>query len=155
MIPPNNRLLSLIGWVKTPHFQSHQQEELGLAQVNGIRNAFPMMFWSGIVILVIGILGAAFKVCVVWNASRDPFRGGGVPTFDFVVFWPIPIALGIGLILNAEGIASYYGVGVPLYLLIFLAFRWLHIWFDKLGEPERNRQLAVQQNRRRTNHEAS
>lgn len=99
------------------------------------------MMTIGIIVLVIGLLFSAFKAHVVWSAAHDGFNGGGVPTMDFSIFWPIPIAGGTSMILSAQGIHPFPGFGFVLYLALALFFWFLHCFFDRHGE----RQLAYLQ----------
>ena len=95
----------------------------------------------GIILLVVGLLAAAFKGYVVWDIAHDSANGGGAPTLDFPIFYPIPLALGASLVFKAHGGAPFPGFGFAIYAGLAAVFRFLLWLFDRLGKPERERQL--------------
>ncbi len=101
------------------------------------------MLWAGVAILVVGLLWAAFKGWVVWDIAHDLFNGGGAPTLDFPVFCPLPLAVGGSLVLSALDALPFPGFGFALYLGLAVCFGVLLWWFSRVGEPERQRQLAA------------
>lgn len=103
------------------------------------------MMTIGICVLVIGLLFSALKASVVWSATHDVFNGGGVPTLDFAIFCPIPLAGGTSMILTAQGVHPFTGFGFVLYMALALLVWFLHCFFDRHGEPERQRQLTYLQ----------
>lgn len=104
------------------------------------------MFWLGIAFLVVGALWTAFKGYVVWDVAHDVFNGGGVPTLDFAVFCPIPVAVGLGFLFPHQlSCGAQFGV----YVGLVVVYRIVHWLFDRIGAPERARQLAnIQRNSR-------
>ena len=105
------------------------------------------MLWAGVAILVVGVLCSAFKGRVVWDVAHDPFNGGGAPTLDFPVVCPVPLAAGLSMVLSALGAYPFPGFGLALYVGLAICFGVLLWWFDRVGEPERQRQLAAIQQR--------
>ncbi len=99
------------------------------------------MMTLGMILLAFGVLWAVFKGYVVWDIAHDVYNGGGAPTLDFPVFCPIPLALGGSMVLSALDKHPFPGFGLVLYLCLALFLGFLHWWFDRLGEPERERQL--------------
>ena len=70
-------------------------------------------------------------------------NGGGVPTLDFAVFCPAPLAVGVGLVLSSLGRYPFEGFGFVLYGCLAALFGFVLWLFDRLGEPERRRQLLT------------
>ena len=101
------------------------------------------MMTTGIIVLVIGLLWAAFKGYVVWDIAHDVYNGGGAPTLDFPVICPIPLAIGASLVLSALGKHPFPGFGFMAYICLAAVFGFLLWLFDRLGEPERQRQLQA------------
>jgi hypothetical protein len=103
---------------------------------------------AGIIFLTLGFLWAALKGYVVWDIAHDIYNGGGAPTLDFPVICPIPLAIGSSLVLSALGKHPFLGFGFVTYLCLAALFAFLLWLFDRLGEPERQRQLQrIQQKR--------
>lgn len=94
----------------------------------------------GIIFLALGLLMAAFKAYVAWDIAHDLFNGGGAPTLDFPIFYPIPIALGGSMVLSALGKLPFPGFGCAAYLCFAVFFSLLLWLFDRLGAPARQRQ---------------
>lgn len=94
----------------------------------------------GVIFLVLGLLMAAFKAYVVWDIAHDLCAGGGAPTLDFPIFYPIPIALGSSWVLSALGAYPFPGFGFAGYLCLAVFFGMLLWLFDRLGAPARERQ---------------
>jgi hypothetical protein len=113
------------------------------------RNALQrLMMPGGIILIIVGLLGAAFKGYVVWDMAHDSNGGGGAPTLDFPIFCPIPLAIGASFVATALGRVPFPGFGFVVYLGLAVVFGFLLWLFDRLGESERARQLqAIQQNR--------
>ena len=102
-----------------------------------------LMLWAGVAILVVGIVWAAFKGWMVWDVAYDLFNGGGAPTLDFPLVCPIPIAVGGSLTLLALDWLPFPGFGLTLYAGLSACFAVLLWWFDRVGRPERHRQLSA------------
>jgi hypothetical protein len=101
------------------------------------------MMTTGIIVLSIGLLWAAFKGYVVWDITRDVFNGGGAPTLDFPIICPIPLAVGGSLVLSALGKYPFPGFGFVAYVCLAVVFGFLLWLFRRLGEPERQRRLQA------------
>jgi hypothetical protein len=97
------------------------------------------MIWVGIAFLIVGLLWTAFKGYVVWDVAHDLFNGGGVPTLDFAVFCPMPLAFGASLVLTELGASPFPGFGFVIYLGLAVGFGALMWLFYRLGEPDRQR----------------
>jgi hypothetical protein len=106
------------------------------------------MLWAGIAMLAIGVAVAAFKGRVVWDIAHDLFNGGGAPTLDFPLFCPIPIAVGAGVTAWALGATPFPGFGFAVYGALAACFGFLLWYFDRVGRPERQRQLEAIQRQR-------
>lgn len=52
----------------------------------------------GFFCVVVAVLWFVFKLYVAYDAARDPFGGGGVPTLDGAIFPPLALVLGLGAI---------------------------------------------------------
>jgi len=98
---------------------------------------------EGIFWLALGILYTGFKGRLVWDVAHDVMNGGGVPTLDFAVFCPVPLALGISRILSSLGRHPFEGFGFVLYGCLVALFGCVLWLFDRLGEPERQRQAQM------------
>ena len=59
--------------------------------------------------------------------------GGGVPTLDFVVFFPIPIVWGASEVLLARHSYPFTGFWLALYIALFACFALIHWLFDRHG----------------------
>ena len=94
----------------------------------------------GIILLVVGLIVAVFKGYVVWDIAHNSYNGGGAPTLDFPIFYPIPLALGTSLVFKAHGGSPFPGFGFAIYAGLAVAFGFLLWLFDRLGKPERERQ---------------
>jgi hypothetical protein len=105
------------------------------------------MLWIGVVLVILGGLWSAFKGRMVWKVAHDVYNGGGVPTLDFPLFCPIPVAAGLSTLLSAMNALPFPGFGFAIYLGLAITFWALLIWFYRIGEPERQRQLAAVQQR--------
>jgi len=97
----------------------------------------------GIILIVFGLLVAAFKGYVVWDIAHDIYNGGGAPTLDFPIFCPIPLALGASLVFKAHGGSPFLGFGFAIYAGLAVVFGFLLWLFGHLGRPERERQLQA------------
>lgn len=98
------------------------------------------MLGIGIGLVVVGVLWSAFKGWVVWDVARDPYGGGGVPTIDFPLFCPVPIAIGISMIVRALGGRLFLGFGFVVYFGLAACF-WFLLWhFYRVGAIEKQRQ---------------
>jgi hypothetical protein len=103
------------------------------------------MLFTGVAFLVVGLLWSAFKGYVVWDITHDLYNGGSAPTLDFPVFCPMPLAYGTSLVLISLERYPFSGFGFLLYLGLACAFGLIYWLFDRLGEPERKRQLEMLQ----------
>jgi hypothetical protein len=101
------------------------------------------MLWAGVTLLVIGTLWSAFKGWVVWDIAHDLYNGGGAPTLDFPVFCPIPLAVGSSWVASAMGSSPFLGFGFAVYVGLATCFGVLLWYFDRIGAPERQRQLEA------------
>jgi hypothetical protein len=101
------------------------------------------MLWAGVGLLVVGLLRSAFKGRVVWDVAHDVFNGGGAPTLDFPVVRPVPLAIGASLVASALDATPFRGFGLAVYAVLAAGFGFLLWYFDRLGEPERQRQLEA------------
>ena len=102
------------------------------------------MLWIGVSFLVVGALWTALKGYVVWDTAHDVFNGGGVPTLDFVIFCPIPISIGLGFLFPHH---LNCGIQFGIYFALAVLYGIVHWVFDRIGAPERARQLAeIQRN---------
>jgi hypothetical protein len=101
------------------------------------------VLWAGIALLAIGVAWAAFKGWVVWDIAHDLYNGGGAPTLDFPVFCPVPLAAGAFAVGSAVAGRPLPWVGVAVYVGSAALFGFLLWWFDRLGGPERQRQLEA------------
>jgi hypothetical protein len=97
----------------------------------------------GIIFIIVGLLYTAFKGYVVWDIAHDIYNGGGAPTLDFPIICPIPLAFGASSVLSALGRLPFRGFGLIVYLCLAVIFGFLHQWFYRLGEPERQRQSQI------------
>ena len=91
------------------------------------------MFWFGLMVTIVFTAGFGLKACVVWSASRCPHGGGGAPTLDFILFYPLFLAFGVATLLGSLNASPFPYFGVVLYgLLLSLAVGvfWL---FHRLG----------------------
>lgn len=80
---------------------------------------------------------------LVWDIAHDVMNGGGAPALDFAVFCPLALAMGISLILRSVGRHPFEGFGFVVYGCLVAIFGFVLWLFDRLGEPERQRQLLV------------
>lgn len=101
------------------------------------------MLWIGLAMLAVGLLWSAFKGRVVWDIAHDLYNGGGAPTLDFPVFCPLPLAAGAFAVASALAGRPMPWVGLAVYAGSTVVFGFLLWWFDRLGRPERQRQLAA------------
>lgn len=108
------------------------------------------MLWIGTVLAALGTLGYLFKLHVVWCVSRDVYNGGGVPTLDLPLFYPIFMSVGLGWILHALDATPFPYFGLVIWVAIFLLTIVLMAVFDSLGKPVREEQLRLIQDRNRT-----
>ena len=98
------------------------------------------MLIAGLILLTLGLFWSALKGYVVWCSTRDLFRGGGAPTLDFPIICPIPLAVGGNWVLSALDRRPFSGFGWVAYISLVAMFGFLLWLFDRLGEPERQRQ---------------
>lgn len=89
---------------------------------------------AGLFLLVLGLLWTAFNGYVVWSAARDRHGGGGVPTLDFALICPLPLAFGISLILAARESVPFTGFGFVLCLGLVGVLGVLHWLFERSGQ---------------------
>jgi hypothetical protein len=85
------------------------------------------MFTVGIVLVVFALLATALKFEQVWNAAHDLHNGGGAPTLDLVIFYPLFWLLGVGVVVvGAKWLTAPQVMGFACsgYLLLALVF-----WF--------------------------
>ncbi len=101
------------------------------------------MMTLGIALIALGLLYSLFKGYVVWTVTHDVFNGGGVPTLDFALLCPVPLAAGVSFMLEASGRLPFPFFGLMAYLCVAASFWLLHSLFDQLGRPERERQLQA------------
>lgn len=99
------------------------------------------MFWVGVTITTIAFVAFAFKTYVVWDASRDLYNGGGVPTLDYVIFFPPLLSFSVVTLLASLEIRPFPYFGIALWLLLVLISGFLHWLFVRLGAPHRDAQL--------------
>jgi hypothetical protein len=101
------------------------------------------VLWGGVALLVFGLLWSGFKGHVVWDIAHDLYNGGGAPTLDFPLFCPVPLAAGAFVAGSALARRPLPWVGLAVYVGAAILFGLLLWWFDRLGRPERERQLAA------------
>jgi hypothetical protein len=95
------------------------------------------MLWLGLAFLAIGVLVSLFKGYVVWDVAHDPYLGGGVPTLDFPLICPLPLAVGTVAVFAAFGLKPPCVLGLLLYLGLAAAFYALYWWFFRHGQVAR------------------
>lgn len=106
------------------------------------------MLIPGLILLAIGLLRAAYKGGVMWRIAHDVHDHGPVHQLDFTFVCPMPIAYGASLVLSAHGSLPSPWIGVVIYFALAAAFVCLHACVDRIGQPERQRQLdAILQQR--------
>lgn len=108
------------------------------------------MFWIGWALLGIGALGFLGKLSIVWKSTRDLDYGGGVPTLDLPIFYPIFIAWGLTEILGSIDALPFPGFGFAVWAALGALAASLMVLFERLGKPIRARQLEQIQERHRT-----
>ncbi|MCW3099242.1 MAG: hypothetical protein JWL77_4860 [Chthonomonadaceae bacterium] len=96
------------------------------------------------ILIVIGILMTLFKLNVVWYVSRDPYGGGGVPTSDFILFYPAYLAFSIDLLLDTSKKIPFWGFGFVLYIVLLSIFFCVYLFIFATGDRvlARERELA-------------
>lgn len=102
-----------------------------------------MILWTGIALLAVGIAWTVFKGWVVWDIAHDLYNGGGAPTLDFPLFCPIPLAAGAVAVASALAGRPLLWIGLVVYVGSATLLGFMLWWFDRLGEPERQRQLEA------------
>lgn len=95
----------------------------------------------GIVFIVIGLLHGILKYLFIRDAARDVFGGGGAPVMDFVIFVPLWIAFGAGLLLKHLDAYPFPFFGLVLYFALAAVLYGVMELEYKLGEPEVKKQL--------------
>ena len=106
------------------------------------------MFWIGLIIASLGTVAFLFKLYVVWDVSRDLFNGGGVPTLDLPVIYPVFIAIGVSTLLKSQNVALFPYFGFVLWIAIVVVAIGLMWLFDKLGRPIRDAKLRAIESRK-------
>ncbi len=107
------------------------------------------MLWLGVFLTALGTTAYLFKLYVVWNVSREVYNGGGVPTLDLPVFYPIFMSFGLASILDALDATPFPYFGLVIWATIVLLTIGLMGLFDSLGKPVREEQLRQIQDRNR------
>ena len=103
------------------------------------------MIWLFAALSLLTFAAFLFKATVVWSASHDIYNGGGVPTMDFPVFYPVFIAFFLSNALRFAELYPFPYFGACAWFGVMLSAS-LFMWYaDRHGEPERQRQLdAIQ-----------
>ena len=109
------------------------------------------MMWIGIALTVLFTLGYLFKLIVVWDVSRDLYNGGGVPTMDLPLFYPIFISFGVWAILRSLNALPFPYFGLVVWISIVVLTVGLMGLFDWIGKPLRDEQLRQITDQKRTN----
>jgi asparagine N-glycosylation enzyme membrane subunit Stt3 len=107
------------------------------------------MLWIGVFLTAFGTLAYLFKLYVVWDVSRDVYNGGGVPTLDLPVVYPIFISMGLAGIIRALDSTPFPYFGLVVWVAIVLVTIALMALFDALGKPVREEQSRQIQERNR------
>jgi hypothetical protein len=82
------------------------------------------MFWTGVGLLILGVLWSLFKGYVVWDAARDLYNGGGVPTLDFRHHLPDPACGRHEHVAGCGGPSLFPGFSFVLYVGLALMYAW-------------------------------
>ncbi len=93
------------------------------------------MLTNGAIFCALGLIYAGLKYYVVRDVSRDPFEGG-VPVFDFVLFPPMPIAFGLGCMLQPVfmyRVRGLYLVSFALYVVLAMVFLGVLVREERIG----------------------
>ena len=98
------------------------------------------MFWIGLIVTLVFSAGFLLKMSVIWNAGRCPHGGGGVPTLDFVLFYPIFLTFGIATMLASIELVPFRHFIPVLYVALLALTIFIHWLFNVLGERELQRQ---------------
>lgn len=101
------------------------------------------MLFQGLILLAIGLLRAGCTGYNMWLIAHDVHDHGPVPKLDFIFICPMPIALGTSMRLSAQGHLPSPWVGLGIDGALTAAFMGLHAYVDRIGKPERQRQLAA------------
>ena len=98
------------------------------------------MFWIGLIVTLVFSAGFLLKMSVIWNAGRCPHGGGGAPTLDFVLFYPIFLTFGIATMLASIELVPFRHFIPVLYVALLALTIFIHWLFNALGERELKRQ---------------
>ena len=101
------------------------------------------MFWIGLIVTLIFSAGFLLKMNVIWSAGRCPHGGGGVPTLDFVIFYPVFLTFGIATMLASIGAVPFRYFIPVLYVGLLALTLFIHWLFDRLGARELQRQRDI------------
>ena len=99
------------------------------------------MFWFGLLLTIVFSAGFVLKMCVIWSVSRCPHGGGGAPTMDFILFYPVFLAIGVTVMLASMNALPFPYFGFALYGAVLGLTIFIHWLFDHLG----TRFLAAQE----------
>jgi len=102
------------------------------------------MLISGLIILlVLGLLRTAQQSNLMWKIAHDVHDHGPVPKLILILFCPLPIAFSTSLLLSIYKSPLFPWAGLVVYFFLAAVFGCLHVYFDRIGKPERQRQLAA------------
>jgi hypothetical protein len=101
------------------------------------------MFWTSIIVIIIGLILLCFKAFVVWDVSNDPYGGGGVPTLDFPFIYPAIVSVGLSFLLEDLKLSPFPFFGLLIYFILVGICFYLFWLFDRLGKPARDRQIQI------------
>jgi hypothetical protein len=99
------------------------------------------MLWFCLAFTLVSALAFAFKAYVIWDVSHDVYGGGGVPTIDYFILYPIFIAVGCSTFLRILGATPFPFFGFALYGALLTLSIFIYWLFDRLGKPIREAQL--------------
>ena len=81
------------------------------------------------------------KAFVVWSVDHDVYNGGGVPTLDFPLIYPLFIAFPVSVALHSANLYPFPFFGFAFWAAL-TAFAFIFMWYsNRHGSPERQRQL--------------
>lgn len=108
------------------------------------------MLYLGLFLVAVGVWLSVVKARVVREVGPCPFHGGGVPTLDFPVLCPLPVAAGGSWILDGCGVLPFDGFWVvgyvtlaPLYFLLM----WRYTLIAEVTRKESRDDLLAQHQR--------
>jgi len=93
------------------------------------------MFWFAVAWLAFWLLAFLFKTAVIWSVESDPLGGGGAPTVDYVLFYPIAIAFGITILLRCVNAMPFPGFGWLVYGVILTLSTAIYCLIPCLARP--------------------